>query len=171
MIKSLSFVLLLAIVACANSDYSSMSSYDLWLIQRTTVSQTQLAIVEAELGVRGEKSFGYSYLGDRSSLKFGQSLFARNTAPTDLKNCSDFANSAAAQKYFLQAGGPTYDPHGLDRDGDGLACEWGTHIQRIAQSRTTVRPRRTKSYSRCYTGPRGGTYTITASGAKDYNGC
>jgi hypothetical protein len=38
-------------------------------------------------------------------------------------NCSDFPNQAAAQSYFINHGGPTSDPAGLDADGDGIACE------------------------------------------------
>ena len=38
-------------------------------------------------------------------------------------NCSDFANQAAAQSYFIQHGGPSSDPAGLDGDHDGVACE------------------------------------------------
>lgn len=32
-------------------------------------------------------------------------------------------------------------------------------------------PARTSGGATCYTGPRGGTYTITASGRKNYGGC
>ena len=39
------------------------------------------------------------------------------------RNCDDFATQAEAQAFFLSEGGPTYDPHGLDADGDGIACE------------------------------------------------
>ena len=38
-------------------------------------------------------------------------------------NCSDFADQAAAQSYFIQHGGPSSDPAGLDGDHDGVACE------------------------------------------------
>src|SRR5690242_3492155 len=38
-------------------------------------------------------------------------------------DCSDFANQASAQSYFLNHGGPNSDPDGLDADGDGIACE------------------------------------------------
>ena len=39
----------------------------------------------------------------------------------DDKDCSDFSTHAEAQAFFeSQVSG---DPHGLDRDGDGLACE------------------------------------------------
>ena len=39
------------------------------------------------------------------------------------KDCSDFATHAKAQAFFISQGGPTNDPHKLDSDGDGLACE------------------------------------------------
>jgi hypothetical protein len=37
-------------------------------------------------------------------------------------NCGDFKSWAEAQAVFLAAGGPTKDPHKLDPEGDGLAC-------------------------------------------------
>lgn len=37
-------------------------------------------------------------------------------------NCNDFANAWEAQQFY-EANGPR-DPHDLDRDGDGRACEW-----------------------------------------------
>ncbi|HET6989403.1 MAG TPA: thermonuclease family protein [Kribbella sp.] len=39
------------------------------------------------------------------------------------RDCGDFASQQAAQIFYLQAGGPSVDPHGLDSDGDGVACE------------------------------------------------
>lgn len=39
------------------------------------------------------------------------------------KDCGDFATQAEAQAFFEGAGGPAQDPHKLDKDGDGLACE------------------------------------------------
>jgi hypothetical protein len=45
-----------------------------------------------------------------------------NDARRDV-NCSDFSTQAAAQEYFISAGGPSYDPNGLDADHDGIACE------------------------------------------------
>ena len=36
-------------------------------------------------------------------------------------DCDDFSTHSEAQDFF-EAEGPS-DPHGLDRDGDGLACE------------------------------------------------
>ena len=45
-----------------------------------------------------------------------------NPAGAD-RNCGDFALWWDAQNFFLAAGGPSIDPHGLDRNGDGTACE------------------------------------------------
>ena len=39
------------------------------------------------------------------------------------RDCGDFANQRAAQIFFLDHGGPRSDPHALDSDGDGVACE------------------------------------------------
>lgn len=39
------------------------------------------------------------------------------------KDCSDFSSWEEAQAFFEAAGGPERDPHRLDQDGDGLACE------------------------------------------------
>ena len=39
------------------------------------------------------------------------------------RNCSDFATWQEAQDFFLSEGGPSQDPHRLDGDGNGTACE------------------------------------------------
>lgn len=39
------------------------------------------------------------------------------------RDCGDFASQRAAQLFFLANGGPGSDPHGLDSEGDGIACE------------------------------------------------
>ena len=38
-------------------------------------------------------------------------------------DCSDFATQREAQRFFEDEGGPRDDPHGLDGDNDGIACE------------------------------------------------
>jgi hypothetical protein len=38
-------------------------------------------------------------------------------------NCSDFGSQAAAQRWYINHGGPQSDPAGLDTDHDGVACE------------------------------------------------
>ncbi|WP_217895889.1 excalibur calcium-binding domain-containing protein [Marininema halotolerans] len=37
------------------------------------------------------------------------------------RDCSDFSTQAEAQAFFIAAG--PGDPHDLDRDGDGIACD------------------------------------------------
>jgi Excalibur calcium-binding domain len=39
------------------------------------------------------------------------------------RDCEDFASQKKAQKFFKKKGGPKKDPHGLDADNDGIACE------------------------------------------------
>ncbi len=39
------------------------------------------------------------------------------------KDCKDFISQWEAQEFFEKHGGPAFDPHGLDRDKDGIACE------------------------------------------------
>ena len=39
------------------------------------------------------------------------------------RNCGDFGTWQEAQDFFLSEGGPDNDPHRLDRNGDGIACE------------------------------------------------
>lgn len=39
------------------------------------------------------------------------------------RDCGDFASQKAAQIFYLKAGGPRSDPHLLDYDNDGIACE------------------------------------------------
>lgn len=38
------------------------------------------------------------------------------------RDCSDFSTQAQAQRFFKKHH-PRRDPHGLDGDNDGLACE------------------------------------------------
>lgn len=39
------------------------------------------------------------------------------------KDCDDFASQAEAQRFFDTHGSPEKDRHGLDPDGDLIACE------------------------------------------------
>ncbi|MFP7296224.1 excalibur calcium-binding domain-containing protein [Neobacillus niacini] len=44
---------------------------------------------------------------------------------TDIDHdCSDFETGWEAQLFYIANGGPEYDPHDLDRDNDGQACDW-----------------------------------------------
>jgi hypothetical protein len=48
--------------------------------------------------------------------------FAYDSNGSD-RDCSDFGTHADAQAFFVAAGGPASDPHQLDGDYDGIACE------------------------------------------------
>ncbi|WP_193613178.1 thermonuclease family protein [Nocardioides lijunqiniae] len=50
-------------------------------------------------------------------------LVSAPTAQAADKDCGDFPNQAAAQNFYINNGGPDSDPHGLDSEGDGVACE------------------------------------------------
>ena len=39
------------------------------------------------------------------------------------KDCSDFSGWRQAQNFYKKHGGPRSDPHRLDADHDGVACE------------------------------------------------
>lgn len=43
--------------------------------------------------------------------------------PFEDRDCSDFETQPEAQAFFIAEGGPEEDPHQLDSDGDGIACE------------------------------------------------
>lgn len=148
-----------------------------------SASGADLLAIEAELGARGALQCntaygGSSYLGARTAATVGKSLYARGGAsaapvPRDDKNCSDFASAGEAQRFFIANGGPHRDPHGLDGDGDGNACEWGKALKSsVAKYKPKpvryTAPRR--SSPTCHTGPRGGRYYYSASGRKVY-GC
>lgn len=178
-IAAFAFVYCLFLSACGVSTdtasaYRSMSATSLW-IEHMGAQGKELAFIEAELGSRGETNFGTDYLGKGTSSAYGKSLYSRNGAVTDAKDCRDFSSSAKAQLFFLESGGPVSDPSGLDGDGDGLACEWGKTLKQVAaKNATSYRPTSTtRKYasSGCYVGPRGGRYTISASGKKNYGGC
>ena len=57
-------------------------------------------------------------------------------APSDV-NCGDFAAWAEAQNFFIASGGPDSDPHGLDANGDGVACQ---SLPGSPSLKTKVRP-------------------------------
>lgn len=184
------FACLAGLSACAPTNaptgYQYLSAPTLWSRLEGTTDTKDILLLEAELASRGEtqSSSGSEYLGRRTSGTVGRSAYARTAPRTGDRNCSDFASGAAAQKFFLEQGGPTSDPHNLDGDGDGNACDWGSTLrssvrqnrqyvaaQAAATRRVQTTTRRAQSSSRCYTGPRGGTYTLTASGNKNYDGC
>lgn len=60
---------------------------------------------------------------DTSAFNSGSNSDSQSgrSAPIGDRDCTDFATHDEAQSFFLKAGAG--DPHKLDRDGDGIACE------------------------------------------------
>lgn len=58
----------------------------------------------------------------------GTQMFRRPSTGTSreafLRRCAAFGTNDAAQRAFLEAGGPERDRRRLDPDGDGYACLW-----------------------------------------------
>jgi hypothetical protein len=158
------------------NSYAGYSSSTLWALQETTTSAAELRFIEAELGTRNEFASGYSFVGKRTAQDVGTKRYSRGSAGDGDRDCGSFASSAAAQRFFLLNGGPASDRHNLDGDGDGYACEWGAAVRAYAAkyrpaAKVYAPARSYRSSSKCYVGPRGGTYTITAGGSKNYDGC
>ena len=49
--------------------------------------------------------------------------FTASPASAGDKDCADFSTWRQAQNFFIKHGGPRRDPHRLDGDNDGVACE------------------------------------------------
>lgn len=49
--------------------------------------------------------------------------FAAPPASAGDKDCADFKTWKQAQRFYKKHGGPKRDPHRLDADRDGIACE------------------------------------------------
>jgi hypothetical protein len=81
-----------------------------------------------------------------AAIAFVAMLFAVTPSPASAsdKDCADFPTQRAAQVFFIKHGGPRYDPHRLDGDDDGVACEdnrcpcyYKKHLPRPAMALTS----------------------------------
>lgn len=50
-------------------------------------------------------------------------LSSNKYSVTNDRDCPDFSTQKEAQIFFELNGGPARDPHKLDKDKDGVACE------------------------------------------------
>jgi hypothetical protein len=57
-----------------------------------------------------------------AAVAAGLAIAAQPAAAAD-KDCSDFSTWRQAQNFYKKHGGPKSDPHRLDADRDGIACE------------------------------------------------
>jgi len=54
----------------------------------------------------------------------GERLYKRSSRSSASQRCRKYGNPDAAQRAFLDAGGPESDDLRLDPDGDGFVCGW-----------------------------------------------
>lgn len=75
----------------------------------------------AKRGIFGERCQG----SRRRPAESGEDPAAARRGPllSDDRDCAEFRTRAEAQAFFETQGGPREDPHRLDQDGDGRACE------------------------------------------------
>jgi hypothetical protein len=108
------------------------STDGLWAIQAGARDLREVARAEAELASRGEARRGAAFLGQRTLRQARRGRFRRGDVDpeNDILDCRDFLSIGAAQAEFLGSGGPRYDQHRLDPDGDGLACNWRDVLRR-----------------------------------------
>lgn len=152
----------------ANSDsysrFLAMSGTELCQVRRSAgMGSEDWRNAEIALVDRGEYTCGSQSIGPESfsaRRTYTRPVLARYSVRGHDRDCGDFSSAGAAQAFFLANGGPASDPHGLDRDGDGYACDWGRNVQTAVNHRrvavrqaSAARVRRTPSYSsggRCH---------------------
>jgi hypothetical protein len=113
------------------------STAALWSIQARSRDLLEVARAEAELASRDELVRGAAFLGRRTLGRAVPGRFRRDRqgGEDDNLDCGDFLSIAAAQVEFLGSGGPGFDQHRLDPDGDGLACNWRDVLVRARLAR------------------------------------
>ena len=62
-------------------------------------------------------------LKDAAESSIAKSTGSSRSSARDTYNCSDFETWSEAQSFYESEGGPGSDPHRLDGDGDGVACQ------------------------------------------------
>lgn len=85
----------------------------------------QDAFREAEQAARRARKglWGASCAPDQGRTGSAPARPSGTGSPSEDRDCSDFSTKAEAQAFFLRSGGPASDPHRLDQDSDGVACE------------------------------------------------
>lgn len=138
--------------------YSSMSTTDLCRTFRgNPAGSRDRQLAEVYLIQAGELRCAGQDIGPEavaSRRTYSRPFSSRYSFGSSDLDCADFTSGAAAQAYFIANGGPASDPNGLDRDGDGYACEWGRNIQSHVSRRRAAavhvsipRTRATPTYS------------------------
>lgn len=77
------------------------------------------------------------YLLIFAGLAVGWITFPADAQEAVESACLDFSSPQEAQAFFETEGGPEHDPHGLDSDGNGVACD-GVDVGVLAESGNIV---------------------------------
>jgi len=90
-------------------------------------ARDQLVIVQPDTASVPSADINIAQFARTTTNKVGQRVYQRSTFGGDESSrsrCARFADTDAAQRVFLQNGGPRKDRLKLDPDGDGFACKW-----------------------------------------------
>jgi len=85
-----------------------------------TTGKVIAGLAVAGLGLWGVSSLSSSE-SEPNSLRPDTDYTTTRSPSAGDRDCGDFSTQAQAQTFFENAG--YGDPHDLDRDGDGVACE------------------------------------------------
>lgn len=126
---------------------------------------------------KGKQLKGTGPMNNRCALHLRRTLKASKCVMVAGVACVMFAGVARAHGGGLDADGchtnrKTGEYH-CHRSGSRAPTETvpSHSTAGVRSANSFVSTRNAPSGQTCYTGPRGGTYTITASGRKNYNGC
>lgn len=101
----------------------------------------------------------------------GASVAQAEIAPILMEACSLLPEPARRVQCLRAAEVPSSRASGVSQQGFASPAQ----LRNSGSTSASVVPKSSPAHSSggatCYTGPRGGTYTITASGRKNYNGC
>lgn len=90
--------------------------------QRLAAARSQLVVVPPSALPNRVEGVNIALYAQQTNHAVGQRVYRRSGGLTS--RCGRYRSADDAQRAFLAAGGPDVDPHGLDRDGDGFACNW-----------------------------------------------
>lgn len=83
----------------------------------------QVQFVNAQKEARENNRGLWSACADETSVSTDSSQPEVKGTKTGDMDCTDFPNQEQAQAFYISQGGPAKDPHRLDQDHDGVACE------------------------------------------------
>lgn len=107
--------------ALVREGYASAHSYPPDVKHRDTFRHAEAEARTTRRGLWGDACAGRQR---RTRDADGTARDAPHTTPAaDDRDCADFRTRAEAQAFFEAQGGPWSDPHKLDQDSDGVACE------------------------------------------------